>query len=215
MAVSQVVGRLRHQWQLTGPLATVRFVGSRLFRYQITRVYEADLRGPLPAAEWRPGERLEMIGPENLEDLTPAVRRFLGGAGYECVAGIPRGDRLFLVASGEEYLHRGYVMAHSRTKRLIGEQDATPLIGYCYTAPTARGTGLYRRALLAELLYLQQAGYTRVAIDTHPDNYPSRKGIEAAGFTFLRTVSVWIVLSLFAIRRTEGGDGTRWRIVIV
>jgi RimJ/RimL family protein N-acetyltransferase len=106
-------------------------------------------------------------------------------------------------------------MFNSRAKKLIGEDGDVPLIGYCYTAAAARGRGLYRRALLAEMGYLQHRGYKRVVIDTHPANQASRKGIEAAGFQFLRTVSVWIVLNLFALQRTEAGHDTRWRMLFL
>jgi RimJ/RimL family protein N-acetyltransferase len=129
------------------------------------------------------------------------------------VSGIRSGDRLFIVADRDNYLHRGYVIFNGRAKKLIDEPGNVPLIGYCYTAAAARGRGLYRRALLAEMRYLQELGYKRVVIDTHPVNHASRKGIEAAGFAFVRTVSAWIVLNLFAIRRTETGHNTRWRVV--
>ena len=84
---------------------------------------------------------------------------------------------------------------------------------FCYTAAAARGRGLYRRALLGEMRYLQDRGYKRVVIDTHPSNQASRRGIEAAGFQFARTVSVWIVLNLFALQRTETRHVTHWRML--
>jgi GNAT superfamily N-acetyltransferase len=179
-------------------------------------VYQADLQHPYPPVEWTEGERLLVVGAENQEsELTPQVRAFLGGAVYECLAGIRDGDRLFIIADQDECLHRGYVIFNSRAKKLIGENDNAPLIGYCYTAAAARGRGLYRRALLAEMRYLQQRGYKRVVIDTHPANQASRKGIEAAGFQFVRTVSVWIVLNLLALQRTEAGHDTRWRMLFL
>jgi hypothetical protein len=185
-----------------------------LFRHQVTRVYQADLQQPCPPVEWLEGERLLVVGADNLEsDLTPQVRAFLGGAVYEFLAGIRNGDRLFVIADQDECLHRGYIIFSSRAKKLIGENGNAPLIGYCYTAAAARGRGLYRRALLGEMRYLQDRGYKRVVIDTHPANLASRKGIEAAGFQFARTVSVWIVLNLLALQRTETRHDTHWRML--
>lgn len=177
-------------------------------------VYEADLEQPYAPALWTEGERLLVIGPDNLEpDLDPRIAAFLGGAAYECVSGIRGGDRLFIVADAHEYLHRGYIILSGQARKLIWELEDVPVIGYCYTVAAARGRGLYRRALIAEMEYLRELGYRRVVIDTEPGNHASRKGIEAAGFVFVRTVSSWIVLSLFAIQRMKAGSRTHSRLV--
>jgi GNAT superfamily N-acetyltransferase len=178
-------------------------------------VYHADLQRPYPLVEWAEGERLLVIGPDNLDSaVTPRMKAFLGGSTYECLAGISSGDRLFIIAERDEYLHRGYVMFGDGAKKLLDEPENIPLIGYCYTAPSARGRGIYRRALIAEMRYLQELGYKRVVVDTHPKNHASRKGIEAAGFMFVRTVKVWIIVNLVGIQRTESGHTVRWRIVL-
>ena len=129
--------------------------------------------------------------------------------------GVRQGDELFVVANGAAYQHCGYILFKTRQTRVIGERKGTPLIACCLTAPAARGRGLYRRALIAELRHLWDRGYRRVVIETSPDNLPSRKGIEAAGFRLCREVSAWIVLNwLVYQKRIEPAGATRRLILI-
>jgi hypothetical protein len=215
-SIATIAHRLRYQLRQRGLLSTLRFLASRLGRHEVRAVYSADLRRPCQAVEWKGGERLVVVGPHNLESaLTPRVVEFLRGSASECLAGIRSGDRLFIVADAENYLHRGYVVLTGRAKKLLDEPPDVPLIGYCYTAEAARGRGLYRRALVAELQYLQALGYKRVVIDSDPRNYASRKGIEAAGFAFARTVNVWIFLNLFALRQTITPAQRTWRALLL
>jgi hypothetical protein len=214
-SISNIAGRLQDHWNEHGFFATLGLLGSKLLRYQITSVVDADLRTPLPPVEWV-RERVLIVDRDNVDSvLGPSERSFLAGAD-ELIHGVRSGDRLFLVADGEEYLHRSYVMmSASNGKKLIGEAAETPLIGYAYTSAAARGRGLFRRALAAELCYLQKLGFKRALFEFHPDNTPSKKGSEAAGFRFVKTVSVWTVMSLFALQRAQTNNGTRWRLVFL
>ena len=118
--------------------------------------------------------------------MTPQLRAFLGGdAAEENLRGVRNGDHLFVVADQTEYLHRGYIVFHTRQSRIIGDPYGLPLIAYCYTSPKARGRGLYQRALNAELSYLRTQGHKRALIETEPSNTKSRKGI-GAGFSRTR-----------------------------
>ena len=126
--------------------------------------------------------------------------------------GVRQGDRLFVVANGDEYQHCGYILFRTRQTKILGEEGNPPLIASCLTAPEARGRGLYRRALNAELCYLQSQGYGRAVIETDPENIPSRKGIEAAGFKLCREASVWIFFNLLVWMKAVEPAHTQWKM---
>jgi len=212
-----IVGRLKRLWKQRGPLATVRFVATRVFRHESHVVYEASLDRPSPALRWNDGEQLLQVGSENVDSaITPQLKKFLGGdQAFECLEGVRNGDRLFVVSIGSEYVHRGYIMFNTRQSKVIGDGAKAPLIGYCLTAPGARGRGIYRRALQAELNYLRENGYNRALIETRPANVASRKGIEAAGFTLAWNAEVWIVLNSLVIQCLRNSNGRRWRALFV
>jgi hypothetical protein len=213
--MGRVIGRLSRYWKGRGPAATLLFVISRIFRREVNIVYEATLEKPLSPTRWDANEKLLLFGPENIDSsLNPRLVAFLGGGeAFESLEGVRNGDRLFVVANGNEYLHRGYVIFKSRRMKMIGEAEGTPFIGYCYTAPIARGRRLYPRTLHAQKCYLQTLGYQRVVVESAPENLASRKGIEAAGFTFAGEVSAWIVLNRFVLRRIQNAYGMNWRAV--
>ena len=126
-SLTSKVARLRYYVKRRGVLETTRFLATRLLRYHVTRVYEADLTKPLSSPVWSTGECLKVIGPETPSfELIPEIKSFLGGPGYELIEGVRDGDRLFVVGNGVECLHRGYIMFKSRTNRLIGEPAGVP-----------------------------------------------------------------------------------------
>ena len=215
--ISENVGRLSRYWKQRGALATLRFLVSRLFRFEKHVVYETTASTPRGPVTWGQGEQVVQFGPENLDGgLTPELRTYLGGGqAYESLCGVRNGDRLFVIALGGEFVHRGYILFKTRQSRILGDDEASPLIAYCSTSPAARGRGLYRRALETEVAYLLERGYRRVLIETDPENHASRKGIEAAGFTFAWEASVWILLNWFIVRRNRSRNDVRWRVFTV
>jgi RimJ/RimL family protein N-acetyltransferase len=180
-------------------------------------VYEVNLDTPRQATEWLPDEELTVIGPETVDSkVSVEMLEFLGGnEAVENLEGVRNGDRLFVVASTQDFQHCGYILFHTRQTRILGEDGNPPLIASCLTAPAARGRGLYRRALNAELCYLREQGFHRVVIETDPENIASRKGIEAAGFRLCRRTSAWIFLNWVVWQKLEENSGTRWRMVSI
>jgi len=220
MATSRIknhAGRLRRYWKQRGTLATLRFVASRLFRFEKHMVYETTADTHRGAVRWGADEQVLQFGPENFDyGLTPELRAYLGGEqAVESLQAVRDGDRLFVITRGGEFVHRGYIVFKTRQSRLLGDDEASPLIAFCSTSPKARGRGIYRRALETEVMYLFGHGYQRVLIETDPQNYASRKGIEAAGFTFAWEARVWIWLNWFVIRRNRSSDGVQWRVLTV
>ncbi len=212
-----MLAKVRSRLRQEGVWATVRFLSSRAFRHHRYLVFEASLDSPRVCTEWRADERPRWIGAETLDaEMTPDLLEFLGGEGAaENLDGVRNGDRLFVIRDGESVVHCGYIFFQTRQTKVLAEKGNPPLIACCQTAPAARGRGLYRRALNAELCYLRQQGYRRAVIETDPDNIPSRKGIEAAGFRLCRDVSVWIALNWLALQRVMESSGTRWQACLL
>ena len=213
LTVALIGQRLRREWQSKGAWRTFRFLFSRIVRCWRAVVYEADLEPPRLPSNWNPDETLQSFGPEEIDTvLTPALRSFLGADGLENLEGVRNGNRLFLVSAGSTLLHCGYILFRTRQTKLIGEMGEPPVIACCFTSPAARGRGLYRKALNAELCFLRESGYKRAVIETDPDNLPSRKGIEAAGFRLIRSVRAWILLNWLVLQHSvEPPHGSGWR----
>ncbi len=216
MTIPLIRQRLRREWQSKGAWRTFRFLASRVFRGWKSVVYEADLEIPRAPSEWGPDETIEALGPDEIDAaITPALTAFLGGDGPENLDGVREGNRLFLISAGGMLLHCGYILFRTRQTKLIGESGEPPVIACCFTSPTARGRGLYRKALNAELCFLRDRGYKRVVIETDPENTASRKGIEAAGFRLIRRVRSWIVLNRLVLQRSVEPSGSYWRILFL
>jgi hypothetical protein len=215
--ISEVAARVGRYWKQRGTLATMRFVWSRIFRHEVHVVYEATASARRSSAKMAPNEHVLQFGPENLDaNLTSELKAFLGGdLALESLSGVRNGDRLFVVTDGTEFVHRGYILFQTRQSRLLGDDQCCPLIASCWTSPSARGRGLYRRALDVEVKYLLARGYQRVLIETDPQNQASRKGIEAADFTFTWEANVWILMNRLIIGRNRYSSGVRWRLGIV
>jgi len=217
MNLQHITGRIERYRRQHGILGTLGFLASRIVRHQRYLVFEASLTTPRSCTEWRAGERLQLFGPENIDfEMTPQLQDFLGGEqALEHLAGVRNGDRLFVVSSGSELHHCGYILFQTRQTRILGETGNPPLIASCLTAPSARGRGLYRRALNAELCYLRSQGYERAVIETDPENVASRKGIEAAGFQLCREANVWIVLNWMVYQKMAESGGVKRRLLFL
>jgi len=215
--IKEAISRIARLWKQRGAWATFRFLVTRIYRHEIHWIYAIDAFRARAAVAWKPTERFRIVDAGNLEaELDPALEEFLGGpSAVENLRGIRNGDLLFLVTDDERYVHRGYALRRTRQKHLLGEHEDTPMIAYCYTAPAARGRGLYQHALVAEADHLQAAGFQRVVIETDPSNIASQKGILAAGFAYEREVRAWIFLNLLVVRVTRDRTGRRLGMLVL
>ena len=209
--------RIRHHWHGHGTLNTLGFLATRVVRCRRYVVFDASLEIERPCTLWGEGEQLQRIGPEEVDTaLTPEVRAFLGDAdAQESIEGVRQGNQLFLVTNHGEIQHCGYILFETRQTKILGEKDRPPLIACCLTAPAARGRGLYRKALNAELCYLRTRGYRRAVIETDPENAPSRKGIEAAGFRLRREISACILLNWLVLQKVREDTRTKWTLTVL
>jgi RimJ/RimL family protein N-acetyltransferase len=185
-----------------GSVRLLRFLASRLvFRVWHTVVFE--MAPPKQVqVDWPAGEVFCLYNRE-----TPTMPSALANYIREYEAELPdlvsRGDWVYVVLVNGNCAHFGSVCFSSRQLRVLGEPNATPIIGHCFTAPAARGKGLYKRALATIASHLGASGYSRVVVETHPANHASRRGIRGAGFEMLHILKVCIFLNLIAVTHVD------------
>jgi RimJ/RimL family protein N-acetyltransferase len=184
-----------------------RFLATRIFQRREDLVYEMRLDDQ---AVKRLGEAfgsVVVVERRNLHsEATAAVeRQILQGENLEYLAGL-EGDDLMFAHLDERGQVETYAFAlfDTQYKRVLQVPVSTPLIGNCYTQPALRGRGLYPRMLRTACLCLARRGFGSAVISCSPDNIPSIKGIERAGFRRLRHSTTWILLSRIVLaRRTQ------------
>jgi hypothetical protein len=209
--------KLKGYWRHYGSVRTLKFLAKRVIRRRQFVLYDSlieDVRAP---STWADSQKLLVISKDNLSsELSPTLLEALGGdSATEYLDGIRSGDLLFVVMEGRQYVHFGFVLFDSKTTQILGEGRRVPIIANCFTSPEARGRSLYRNALNEEVRYLRTRNYRRVLIETHPQNYSSRRGIEAAGFRFLRELDVVVFLNSLVLQRAKQGSGHTWRLVFL
>jgi RimJ/RimL family protein N-acetyltransferase len=215
--IRRVRGRIAEEGLLRTARGILATLASPVVRRRERLIWEVEIGAQKPSV-WKAGERLLIFGPDNIDrNLTPALRLFLGDAPGE-IEGVRGGDRLFVVACGEEFLACSYIFFDTtketrRHARIYGEPRNTPIIGMSFTASAARGRGIYRRMLNDMFVYLAGMGCRRAVCEVDPRNTPSNRASEAAGMRICRQVCDWEFLkSLFVQRVIEGGR-SRWRVL--
>lgn len=190
-----------------GSARVLRFLAGRLvFRVWDSVVFE--MSPPKQAQVDWPGGEVFCLYNRDTPPIPSALANYIREYEAELPDLISRGDWVYVVLVNGKCAHFGSVCFSSRQLRILGEPN-TPLIGHCFTAPAARGRGLYRRALATIAGHLGASGYSRVVVETHPTNHASRRGIQAAGFEMQHILKVCIFLNLIAITRVDQGGKRR------
>jgi len=192
-----------------------------LVRHNRRLIWEVDLRKIRQPSHWEAGEEIVVFGPDNLE-ICSELRAFLGFSATtdDELAGVRQGDRLFVVGAGRSYLAYSYIFFDStwetrRQARILGELPGTPIIGLSFTAPNARGHGIYRRLLNEMFRFLQDRGYQRAVCEVDPANIASNKASQSAGMQVCRELSDWIFLRRLVLQKVREQDRTRWHMFLV
>lgn len=226
------IGRLAQYWKRRGTFETLGAVGSTLLDYVVHHrcrlVFEVSLAVPREPSTWGPRERLLVIGPENIDELSPELLLTLEPERHLAdFQSIREGNRLFVVACGDFCVHRGYVctvdrpaLDHDRGAVFFGELSDAPMIRGSETTRYAGHRtvyqhvcrGLFTRVLNEQLRYLQAAGYSHAVLFIMAENTLSIKGVTDAGFHLCRVLNDWIIFrSLIAQKVCSKGLRT-WRI---
>jgi GNAT superfamily N-acetyltransferase len=200
----RVVERIHGVHRSRGTAGLLRFLVTRIFRRSEDLLFELDLDGsrsmPAPAGL----HPLVRIGRENAGGASVAAieRQVLAGENTEYAAGLLKDDLLFAHPDADgRVLTYAFVLFTTQYKRVLQEPCEVPMIGNCYTVPSARGRGLYGRMLAAVTADLAANGYRRVIISCQPDNVASMRGIERAGFKRVRHITSFIALSRLVLWR--------------
>jgi RimJ/RimL family protein N-acetyltransferase len=199
----------------SGTRRMLRFLAGRLF-VRVWRSVVFDMVSPdQPVSVDWPTQQLLSIFTADGPRLTPELDTFIRRYESELPDRVAAGDWLYVIMVEGRCAHFGSVCFFSRQLRVLADKMDSPVIGHCFTAPDARGQGLYRHALATVASRLQAAGYSRIVIETSPDNYASRRGIEAAGFRLRRLIKTVILFNYFAVAAIEENGHTRVRAWLI
>lgn len=220
LGVRKVCSRLRETGLRRTLAAAVSTAASPIVRRRERLIWEMK-PGPLEPSVWERGEKLVILGPENIDkELSDQLRAFLGPAAAPEIEGVRGGDRLFVVATETDFLSCSYIFFDTtnetrRQARIYGEQRNTPIIGMSFTSPAARGRGLYRRILNEMFRYLANINCERAVCEVHPGNTPSNKASQAAGMRVCRELCDLAILNRLFIQRVTERGKSRWRVLWV
>jgi hypothetical protein len=147
-------------------------------------LYEAESLEPADLS----GLTLEKVGPQDA--FTLEQREFLGRhirrlSLWHLLKWKRRGRGwVFFAGCDDTYAHYTFVTPASRYRKIFPmlRGPKALLIGPCLTEENFRGRSIYPRVLQYVVSNLADDGYGPFYIDSSPDNTPSIRGVEKAGF---------------------------------
>ena len=210
------------KWRARGLRGTLSDALRPIIRFNARTVWEIELSAHRAPSEWSDGESLLIVGPDNFAaEMTASLREFVKGenSAFE-IEGVHRGDRLFVVSGPSGYACYSYIFFDTREDsrrqaKILGEPMGTPIIGMSYTAPQARGRGLYRKLLNEMFGVLRGMGYSRVICEIEPTNAASQKASHAAGMRSYKELWDWRVLNRLMAQRVKVAGHSKWRLLWV
>ena len=199
VGVQKFRAHLRHAGFRRTLAAAVSTAAAPVVRRRERLIREVKLGHREPSI-WERGEKLMILGPENMDrELNGRLRSFLGGpeAAAE-IEGVRGRYRLFVVGTETDFLVCSYFFFdttnETRRQARIYERRNTPIIGMSFTSPAARGKGLYRRILNEIFRYLAYMNCDRAVCEAHPGK-TSNKASQAAGVRACSTTGMRIIFS--------------------
>jgi RimJ/RimL family protein N-acetyltransferase len=150
---------------------------------QLLYQYEPRSDGPAPSVTHAPASLTSAnTGPDEL-----TIHRFdvdHPSGLREIDANLSAAVSCYAVLDGGRVAHVSYLFTNTRLPGQSGFDPSIPVIGACFTDPNQRGRHLYPR-VLSHILYEQvlSGKLPTIYILVAPDNEPSIRGIERAGFT--------------------------------
>ncbi len=228
LTVDQAIVRVKRQWKKKGPgliaLAVAEILFRPLIRGRCRLVMYAPLEAPRESSVWGPSERLVVIGPDNIDDVSPELLASLEPEKHlEDFQGIRKGNLLFVVAYETHCLYRSYACTVERpglrNSVFFGEWQGLPEIRSAQMsnfipAPAVKGLlrGLHSRVLNEQLRWLHKLGFKRVVLYITAENTVSIRGAVAAGFRPCRTLTDWILFRSLVFQRVSECSSNRWRV---
>jgi hypothetical protein len=185
--------------------------GRLVFRSWHVRVYEDDPRIDRRPGEWPRDTQITFLGVHG--ELETGIRKLLESTGsMQSFRELRNGEELYVVYSEGKPVSFGFSYLRCFQLQVLGLPDDAVLVGGCYTVPANRGQGLYRQAL-SDVALRWRLRKVPVFMEVQPENAASIRGIEAAGYRFVREVESWILLGrIVRIRNIREGNDVRWRL---
>jgi hypothetical protein len=207
-----IIDRLRNEYRLRGPSGLARFLSTRVARRRADLLFGMDLVGSARSTDALPAVTIDRanVGSEGIADVE---RQIFVGDNLSYREGLKNGDLLFAgLDENGRVITYAFVLFRTHYKRVLGIGDEIPLIANCFTEPAMRGRHLYPRMLMRVCQELARQGYGRAAISCEPQNLPSIRGIERAGFVGISHIRSAIVLwRIVLVRRVQ--SYASWRSV--
>ncbi len=192
-----------------------QFLLSRLiFRMLVTLLYEIDLTHytePKPNLDH--GVKLLIFARQNANEITPEIKEFLGDDQL-FLDGLAQKDVLFVLERDGQYANFGFIVYETRQSKILDVEPGIPILCNDFTHPNFRGQGLHVVSLKLRLDWLRDQKTATALIEVHPKNYASQKGIEKAGFTFVKKVYAFIFFFKFALLAV-GKKGITYKAKII
>jgi RimJ/RimL family protein N-acetyltransferase len=91
-------------------------------------------------------------------------------------------EDFFIATDGHGIQHISWIYSHFHHNRLLSLSEGEVEIKHCLTTPALRGRGIYPKVINEIMNYAEENWIRRVFMCVHPENHPSIRGIEKAGF---------------------------------
>ncbi len=203
------VRRIVNMWKTAGPGQALRFLARRVLRTQRHVVYSMDVT-EIDEPVWDPETELHVISDAEGVTAHQAIAHNLETRNMEYLEGIRRGEVIgVFVLNGGTLVHWGFILMHTKTACLLGVDPGAPFVANAFTEPSFRGRGLQKRSLRQRLYECRNRGFPEVYTETHPDNVASWRAMERVGLSFLRDVTLIVLLTRFVVRMTHSGRPAR------
>lgn len=199
--------------------AALRTVLQPVVRFHRRQIWRISLCEPRAVSAWSGTETPVLIGPDNYTTaMTPALERFTG-PDEAALVGVRRGDRLAAVRDDSGWLAYTYIFFAANTPetkrqvRILGIHERTPVVGLSFTAPAARGRGLYRRLLNETFAELHRLGHRECVCEIDPANVASQSASRAAGMELHLHLADALILRHLLLQRVRkhSAGRARWR----
>ncbi len=131
-----------------------------------------------------------------------SIRKNMHGPSWEFSCDIyDRVKDFFIYNQNGVIGHISWVYYKDDPNRILNLHDDEGEIKYSLTLPQFRGRGVYPTVLMAVQKYLKEQGYKRLFICTRQENLSSVRGIEKAGFSFVRKINLIKILGVQVSKR--------------
>lgn len=115
----------------------------------------------------------------------------------------------FVAKDANGVQHISWIYYHNNRNRILRLGTKEAEVKFCFTLPGARGKGIYPQVLRDMLFFLREKGMRWAFICVYPDNYPSIRGIEKAGFMKIGEVRLKKVFGIQISTRFEPSKKNR------